>query len=349
MRPIRSLNIFFVAIAVLMTTILSELPNEINPLLFSPPPTSNYLAIQSNVFCILCNEQVRGQIISMLKRTNWPEAPPSESKTPVPWHSLHLNQLPGEEVVPIARPITKQKLWLEIKQSLRESESRAAAGQYSAAIMHEINNPLESISNLAYLVHQEADNAAKVREYISLLESELANLIRIARQTLSFHRPSTARLPTDIVTVAESALRVHERRIADKQIHLVTDLAPDSVVKVHPGEILQVLSNLVGNAVDALPDNGTLCLRVRKSINEVHVTIADDGHGIPKVMLKKVFDPFFTTKKEHGTGLGLAISKTIVEGHLGRITIRSSTRRGHSGTAFRVSLPIQPETPPNKA
>lgn len=285
----------------------------------------------------------------MLKRTKRPAAPSSESRTPAPWRSIQLDQLPGEEVVPIARPITKQKLWIEIKESLRESESRAAAGQYSAAIMHEINNPLEAISNLAYLVHQEADNADKVREYVSLLESELSNLIRIARQTLSFHRPPTARLPTDIVTVAEAALRVHERRIADKQIHIVTNLAPDSVVKAHPGEILQVLSNLVGNAVDALPDNGTLCLRVRKCAHEIHVTVADDGHGIPKVMLNKVFDPFFTTKKENGTGLGLAISKTIVEGHRGRITIRSSTRRGHSGTAFRVSLPIQPETPPGKA
>jgi signal transduction histidine kinase len=243
----------------------------------------------------------------------------------------------------IATHVKEEELCLELKQALRESESHAAAGQFSAAIMHEINNPLESISNLTYLIHLEADDSSKVREYISLLETELANVIRIARQTLSFHRPSSARLPTDIVTVAQSALRVHERRIADKQIHLLTDLAPDSVVKIHPGEMLQVFTNLVGNAVDALPDKGTLYLRVRKCAHEVHVTIADDGHGIPEIMLNKVFDPFFTTKIENGTGLGLAISRTIVEGHRGRITTRSSTRHGRSGTAFRVSLPIHTE------
>ena len=235
---------------------------------------------------------------------------------------------------------TEQGMWVEIEQVLRESESRAVAGQFSAAIMHEINNPLETISNLAYLIELEADNPVKMREYIASLQGEVANVIRIARQTLSFYKPSDVRLPVDLVEVAESAVRVHERRIAAKKVRLVKDLADEVRIEVHPGEMLQVFSNLLGNALDALPDNGTLHLRFRRRGDQVHTTIADNGSGIPLEIFSKVFDPFFTTKKEKGTGLGLPISKSIVEGHKGRIRVRSSTRPGRSGTAFRISLPL---------
>jgi signal transduction histidine kinase len=235
---------------------------------------------------------------------------------------------------------TNQGLWVDIEQVLRESESRAVAGQFSAAIMHEINNPLETISNLAYLVEREVDSPAKVREYIALLQAEVANVIRIARQTLSFYKPSDVRLPVDLVEVAESALRVHERRIAAKKVNLVKDLGEEVRIEVHPGEMLQVFSNLLGNALDALPDKGTLHLRFRKRDDQVHATIADNGSGIPQEIFSKVFDPFFTTKKEKGTGLGLPISKSIIEGHKGRIKLRSCTRPDRSGTAFCISLPL---------
>jgi len=145
----------------------------------------------------------------------------------------------------MAPPATEQGVWVEIEQVLRESESRAIAGQFSAAIMHEINNPLETISNLAYLMEGEAGNPVKMREYIASLQGEVANVIRIARQTLSFYTPSDVRLPVDLVEVAESALRVHERRIAAKKVRLVKDLADEVRIEVHPGEMLQVFSNLL--------------------------------------------------------------------------------------------------------
>ncbi len=240
----------------------------------------------------------------------------------------------------MSRRATKEGLWQDWQQSLRDSETRAAAGQFSAAIMHEINNPLEAISNLNYLIQREAKDAEKVRNYSALLDGELANVIRIAKQTLGFHKAPNVRSSVDLVTVAESALRVHERKISAKGIHLVNDLDSNAVIEVHPGEMLQVLINLVGNALDALPEQGTLCLRIRRREKALHVLVADDGHGIPDKFLLKVFEPFFTTKKEQGTGLGLAVSKSIVEGHQGRIAARSSVRQGRSGTTFRVSLPI---------
>lgn len=234
----------------------------------------------------------------------------------------------------------EQERWQELEEALRKSESLAAAGQYSAAIMHEINNPLETISNLAYLARQEADNAAKVREYLGQLEAELANVIRIAKQTLGFYSPAEALRPMNLAEVAESALVVHGRRLSAKQVTLVKRLVDQATVKIHPGEMLQVLSNLIANAVDALPEKGTLAIRLRKCGNEVHLMIVDDGHGIPAPLIDKVFDPFFTTKKEQGTGLGLALSKAIVERHKGRIRTRSSVIKGRSGTAFRISLPL---------
>ena len=234
----------------------------------------------------------------------------------------------------------EQERWQELEEALRRSERLAAAGQYSAAIMHEINNPLETISNLAYLAREEADDAAKVREYMTQLEAELANVIRIAKQTLGFYGPAEALRPVNLAEVAESALLVHGRRLSAKKVRLVKRLINQATVKIHPGEMLQVLSNLIANAVDALPEKGTLAIRLRKSENEVHLMIVDDGHGIPAPLIDRVFEPFFTTKQDRGTGLGLALSKAIVERHKGRIRTRSSVIQGRSGTAFRISLPL---------
>ena len=230
--------------------------------------------------------------------------------------------------------------WTEIEGALIRSQTVAAAGQHAAAIMHEINNPLETICNLAYLLNVEADNPVQVRQYTSQISEQLANVVRIAHRTLSFYRPPNTKEPIDMSALAEAALRVHQRKLLAKKANLLKDIPPDAVVIGHAGELLQVLSNLLSNSIDALPPNGRLTIRVRKMQGEVHLVVADDGHGIPEAIREKIFEPFFTTKQDHGTGLGLAISKSIIERHKGRIRIRSSIRSGASGTAFRVSLPL---------
>lgn len=118
------------------------------------------------------------------------------------------------------------------------------------------------------------------------------------------------------------------------------DLPESLTAQVHSGEILQLVSNLIANALDALPVDGTLCIRLRRRRSEAHFVVADNGHGIPKSIFAHIFEPFFTTKDEVGTGLGLALSKRIVEGHRGRIRVRSSLRPGKSGTIFKISLPV---------
>jgi signal transduction histidine kinase len=230
--------------------------------------------------------------------------------------------------------------WADFEEALRKSQSQAAASQFAAAVMHDINNPLEAATNLAYLLRAEANDPAKVSEYASLLEEQLAHVSQIARQTLDFCKAPAAMKAVDLVEIANAALRVHEHKISTKGLRLQEQLPTPAIVLAHGGELLQVLTNLIANAVDAVPENGVISIRIRKCESRVHVTVADNGHGIPETHVAHIFEPFFTTKQDRGTGLGLAISKSIVERHKGRIRARSCVRHGRSGTAFRITLPL---------
>ncbi len=223
---------------------------------------------------------------------------------------------------------------------LRRNQELIVVGQFAAMVMHEINGPLEAVHNLNYLIQQEADNPSKVRIFTGMLEEQLNTLTKLSRQTLSFYRSPETRESTPISTLAEAALRVYQRKISAKRITIRKRLKADVTAEVHAGDMLQVFSNLISNAIDALPENGTLAVSVRSAAHEAHVTVADNGPGIPAPILPKIFDPFFTTKKERGTGLGLSISKSIVEKHHGRIRSRTSTRPSRNGTAFRISIPL---------
>jgi signal transduction histidine kinase len=228
----------------------------------------------------------------------------------------------------------------EYEEVVHRYRSFAVAGQFAATVMHEINGPLEAVANLNYLIQQGADDADNVRHYSRLIEEQLLTLTQLSRQTLSFYRSSETRETVAVATLAEAALRVNQGKILAKHIRIRRILPADVTAKVNAGDMLQVISNLVANAVDAVPENGTLHVRVKRCTREVHITVADNGHGIPNPIRTRIFDPFFTTKMERGTGLGLAISKAIVEKHQGRIRARSSTRIANSGTIFRISLPL---------
>ena len=231
--------------------------------------------------------------------------------------------------------------WPEVEEALRKTRSLASAGRYAAIVVHDINNPLEAATNLAYLLKEDADDPTKVRKYALLLEEQLAIVAGIARRTLEYHRLPDGMKSLNLTEVANAAIRVHEHKIAAKAVTLQKALPEEVFVTANAGELLQVLTNLLANALDAVPAKGTLSVKIRKSQHEAHVLVVDNGHGIPESLLAKVFDPFFTTKQDTGTGLGLAISKSIVERHSGRIRARSCVRPGRSGTAFRISLPLE--------
>jgi len=223
--------------------------------------------------------------------------------------------------------------------ALHLAEERAIAGRLALEIMHEIKNPLEALSHLTFLTLAEADEPEKVRGYMLEAEEQMAEIRQIASQTLGVARQTSVPKMSDLAALTEAAIRIHQKTIAEKKIHLVKDMTEGVTASVYTSEILQVISNLIVNALDALPPDGMLCLRVRKRRDEVHLVVADTGHGIDSEHCANIFKPFFTTKEERGTGLGLALSKKIVERHRGRISMRSSVQPGKSGTIFRIALP----------
>ena len=224
-------------------------------------------------------------------------------------------------------------------QSGQADEVRTIAGQLALEMIHEIRNPLEALSHLTYLTLHEPNDPETVIHYMKMADEQVATLNKIVSQTLGFARTSATLKLNDLATVAKAAIRIHQRVIESKRIHLVKDLPEGMLAEVRSGEILQVLSNLIVNALESLPADGVLRLRLRKRFNKVHILIADNGHGIPAEHAVSIFKPFFTTKGDSGTGLGLPLSKKIIEGHGGRIWVRSSTRPGRSGTTFRISIP----------
>ncbi|HZC44333.1 MAG TPA: ATP-binding protein [Acidobacteriaceae bacterium] len=226
----------------------------------------------------------------------------------------------------------------DVSEALRRADERATPGMLALELMHEIRNPLEAVGNLTYLAMEEADNSEAVRTYMHRIEEQLSTLNCIASQTLGFAKAPNYRQQVPLAILAESALRIHHSTLKAKQIRVYKDLPQEFTAHVYTTEMLQVMSNLIVNSLDALAPSGTLWVRLRKRNQVICIVIADNGHGIPAEHLRQVFQPFFTTKKA-GTGLGLALSKRIVEHNSGKISLRSSVRPGRSGTAFRICLP----------
>ena len=237
-------------------------------------------------------------------------------------------------------PVPTIERILELEEAVRENQALALAGQFAASTMHEINGPLAANSNLNYLIQTNSDVAEQVCNSSRLIDEQLLVLTTISRQTLSFYHSRETVERILLAPVAEAALRIHRHNIASKQIRLLKKLPGDVTVESHAGALLQVFSNLIGNAVEALPVKGTLQIRARCTDAEVHILFADNGHGIPAPVRRRIFEPFFSTKKERGTGLGLAITKAIIERNRGRIASRTSTQTGRSGTTFRITLPL---------
>jgi signal transduction histidine kinase len=234
---------------------------------------------------------------------------------------------------------------LRLEAALRRSEKLAMAGRLAGSVMHEINNPAQAIAELVYLIGKEADHPDLVRARAAQIEEQLVRIQHIARQTLSYFRESPRRLTKDLVPLVESALRYHSGLLEEKHLQVKKDMPDMLLASVFASDFLQLVSNLVGNAAEALPAGGTLSIRLRISKlggpARGRLTVADNGRGIPAPMQARMFEAFQSDKAEAGNGLGLWISKNIVEKHGGRIHWRSSTKEGARGTTFSVLLPLE--------
>ena len=243
----------------------------------------------------------------------------------------------------IARDITNTKLAAE---ALRNSERLAVGGRMAATIAHEINNPLETVTNILYLLSHNNVLDDRSKDYLKLAGDELRRIAQITRTTLGLYRDrETNPGPVDIVALIETILMLYQRRVQSVGAKLETEFSSRGQITGVSGELRQVFSNLIVNAIDALEVSGTrLIVRIHDAVDwcmpsrrGIKVTIADDGPGMPKQTMAHLFQLFYTTKGQKGTGVGLWVTQGIVAKHGGRIRVKS---RPGSGTCFVVFLPV---------
>jgi PAS domain S-box-containing protein len=242
--------------------------------------------------------------------------------------------------------VTEQK---KMEQALILTEKLASVGRLAASVAHEINNPLEAVTNLLYLAKRDISDPVKAEQRIELASHELDRVAHIARQTLGFYRDNSSPAIVGVPQALDEVLSLYGRKLQARGVRVIRQYEQTPAITGLEGEIRQVFSNLIANAIDAMPQHGTLTLRISESrewnnsgLPGIRVTVADTGSGIQPEHRKNLFQPFYTTKKDIGTGLGLWITRGIVEKHGGMIHVRSKIGPESSGTAFSVFLPLEP-------
>jgi PAS domain S-box-containing protein len=240
-------------------------------------------------------------------------------------------------------------LWQDVtdkkaaEAALLQSEKLASVGRMAASVAHEINNPLALITNCVYLVRNSPGLSDDMKEYLEVAERELRRVALITRRTLGFYREDTLPSVIDLPALVEEVAELYTLKLVRKDIHLkVEHKGRQCRTMAVPGEIRQVISNLLTNAIDASPAHSSVNIRVMglmlNGCGVTRLSVADRGLGIPKADRPHIFEPFFTTKKAVGTGLGLWVSRTILQKHQGKIRLHSIEGRG---TVFSVFLPCQ--------
>ena len=232
-----------------------------------------------------------------------------------------------------------------LQQVLFETEKLAATGRLAASIAHEINNPLEAVLNSLYLLDAAIPQESGERRFLDIAQRETQRMSRILRQMLGFYRPTKDMTAIGLNAVVEEAEGLVTKRLRSAKVTVVRELDPSlPTIRASADQIKQVLLNLMLNAIEAMPEGGTLTVATRYSAAErdvpfdaVRVELRDTGVGMDAATQARIFEPFFSTKNERGTGLGLWVSHGIVQSHGGTLRVRS---RPGQGTTFTISLPI---------
>lgn len=263
---------------------------------------------------------------------------PRELKARVRTH-LELQALRAE--------ITGHLEFSRVAGALRESEKLAVVGRLASSIAHEVNNPLEAVTNLIYLASG-AEDQAELKEYLETAQQELQRVSKITMQTLRFHRQSTKPEVAELTEIAETVITLFAARFVNGRIAMERQFRSSGRITCRAADLRQVLVNLIQNALDATPSGGRVVLRVkdqtdwRTGENAVRLTVADTGSGMSDDVRARIFEPFFTTKESTGTGLGLWVSAEILKNHGATVRVRSKNTGAVKGTAFSIVFPVHP-------
>jgi PAS domain S-box-containing protein len=252
-------------------------------------------------------------------------------------------------IVLVFRDITMER---RTQEALLANEKLAVAGRLAAAIAHEIHNPLDSVSNLLYLMRNGCSEEES-KQFMEMAGQELARVTQISRAMLGLYRESKAPVAVNLKEMLEETLLLMEHRFTELRVAVQSDLSDAVKVEAFPAELRQVFTNLITNAAEAAGSGGEVRISLFPVLSSVgsdgqkirsgaKITIADNGPGIPEEVRRHLFQPFFTTKGERGTGLGLWVSRGIINKHGGNIDVDSSTGDSTHSTVVTVFLATKP-------
>ena len=241
----------------------------------------------------------------------------------------------------IARDISDRK---RIEQQLIQAEKLAATGHMAATVAHQINNPLEAVMNLIFLARQHSATDQKVQGYLVTAEEELERVSHIARQTLGYYKDTGSPTEVHLHDLVQNVLSVYKSTLLSSGIAVDAQFNDLQKIVISKGEMLQVFSNVISNAIDAMQKGGSLRITVRNVFSPggdgVQAVIRDSGTGIRPEHMDKIFDPFFTTKGDIGNGIGLWVARQLIERRGGQISVASSTEKENGGTTITIFIPF---------
>ncbi|HEX3373818.1 MAG TPA: ATP-binding protein [Edaphobacter sp.] len=247
-------------------------------------------------------------------------------------------------IVLVFRDITERRM---SEGALMRAEKLAAAGRLAASVAHEVNNPLEGLTNLVYIALRSND-LDEIHYLLAQAESELGRIAHITRQSLGFYRETTTPTHFKPATIIREVTDFYAPRARNLGVSFLVNTKTEREVLGLAGELRQILSNLLANSLDACVSGSTIRIEASSAVDPrdltrqgVRITIADSGFGIPAKHLESIFEPFFTTKKDTGTGLGLWVSRELVQKHGGTLRVRSRTSSPSCGTVFSIFLPSE--------
>jgi PAS domain S-box-containing protein len=310
-------------------------------------PYSELEQLSSLQSLIFPEDDVRLREMMLRMRTSW-EPVVFEHRVVWPNGEVHTLEMRGNRVAGrgcvwrgVTLDITERK---KTEAALLRAEKLAAMGRLASTVAHEINNPLESVTNLLFLAQASQSLDSETQIYLATAERELARLSNITRLTLGFVRTSASADETEIAAVVNEVLSIFNHRFETKGVKVERHYEPDVAITIAPHELRQIVTNLIANAADAVGiEHAHIRIRIAREEDKAVLEVEDNGEGIDPIHLPRIFEAFFSTKEEVGTGIGLWVTRELVEKNGGRISALSNTEESlPSGatTQFRVEFPV---------